>query len=102
MDPAGPETRSDSAGKGQQQFTTQSGNKWQQIAALQQMRHLLKRANPSSRQRGGHISKHISGLSTKKNWWWVPKGPETNYNCAEEGQQQFLALLSDSKTLTIQ
>jgi hypothetical protein len=46
-----------------------------QITALLRGNH--KNTNPSSHTRGGHISKHISGLRTNKNTVMVPTEPET-------------------------
>jgi hypothetical protein len=56
---------------------------------------LVRKANPSSWQIGGPISRHINGLWMNKFWSWVPKGPETKNDCAGEALQKFSILCNN-------
>jgi hypothetical protein len=59
---------------------------------VQQMWHLCRQTNRSSRWREGLISKHTNGLRTRI-WSQVPTGYETKNNCAGEDHEQFAAVL---------
>jgi hypothetical protein len=50
---------------------------------------------------GDPVSKHISGLGTNRILVMDPTGPETNNDCAGEGQQQITALLSRLERLLV-
>jgi hypothetical protein len=47
-----------------------------------------EQSDPSSSQRGGSISKQVSGLGKNKLCSWVPMGPETKNDCTGEGKRQ--------------
>jgi hypothetical protein len=74
--------------KSQKQITAleKYGESWRRPAA--QSRH--RKTNPSSRGKGGPISKYVSSLGTNKN---MIEGPETKNDCAGEDLQQITSPL---------
>jgi hypothetical protein len=59
---------------------------------MQEIRHLLRKTNPSSGSRGYAVSKYISGLGKNKMWAWVQTRLETMNDCPGEARQRFTGL----------